>query len=313
MTTLPAAITTALQDKSVASKFSHGRFDKTLRWSAERQFAEQAIQKNPEIGGCLPATIQTALLDVAYSGLSLAPSLAHAYLIPYGEVCSFAPGYRGLLHLAYKAGTVKSVQVNLVHEHDPEFQVWTDENGRHLRHIENQRGNPGEVTHAYCIANLMAGGPPIIEVMNKQALADVEAAASKRNRKGGMVWRSVFRPEMCKKAVIRRASKLWPKDDGGMMQHMMQVSDQHDGLQFESVQADTAAPEQELCLTLDEQTSLNDILLENGIQPDVAPNWLSRYAKAVGYSSIENVPARLFEQAKADLNARSKEAVSGTK
>jgi len=311
MTNLPALLTEALQDRKLASRFSHGRFDKTMKVAAERQFAEQAIIKNPEIAACLPASIQTAMLDVAYSGLSLAPSLSHAYLIPYGPICTFAPGYRGLLHLAYKSGAVKSVQVNLVHEHDPEFQVWSDEHGRHLRHIENQRGSPGRVTHAYCIANLTAGGPAIIEVMNEQQLSDVEQAAIKR-KKGGMVWRGPFRDEMCKKAVIRRASKLWPKDDGGIMQHMMQVSDQHDGAHFEET-PDKEPPEQELCITLDQETALNDVVIENGIAPDVAPQWLARYAKSRGYSSIENMPARLYDDAYAALDARSKEAVSGTK
>ena len=127
-----------------------------------------------------------------------------------------------------------------------------------------------------------------------------------------MVWRGPFRSEMCKKAVIRRGSKLWPKDDGGVMQHMMQVSDLHDGMSFESlVETDQNPPEQELCLNLDQQMILNDVLLENGVAPDAAPEWLSRYARAVGYSSIENLPARLFDEAKAALSDRAS-AASGT-
>jgi len=310
MSNLPAPIIEALKDKSVASRFTAGRYDKALKWSAERQFAEQAITKNPELLKCSMASIQQALLDVAYSGLSLSPSMAHGYLIPYGEQCSFAPGYRGLLHLAFKAGTVKSVQVNLVYDGDPEFHVWTDETGRHIKHVENQRGKRGEVSHAYCLANLTAGGPPIIEVMNREQLKAVEAAASARNRKGGMVWRSAFREEMCKKAVLRRASKFWPKDSGGLIEHMMSVSDKFDGIDFNDIEQDRDPPEQELCISLDQQTMLQDTLIEHGIPPDAAPTWLSHYAKAKGYSSADNLPARLFDEAKAFLIERAKKAAS---
>ena len=304
---LPATIQGALAEKSLASKFTHGRFDKGLKFSAERQFAGQLIQRNDKLARCTPESIATALLDVSYSGLSLAPSLGHAYLIPYGQQCQFQPGYRGLLHLAYKAGTIKSVQVNLVHEHDPEFHVWTDETGRHIKHVENQRGKPGDVTHAYCIAFLSSGGPPMIEVMNRQQLDRVRAAAE-RKPGGGAVWK-VWPEEMMKKSVLRRASKFWPKDDGGVMEHMMATADRHSFIDFDNeVEQDAEPPEQELCVSLDQITALTDILLEYGVSPDSAPNWLRRYAEAKGYSSIENLPARLYDEASAFLRDRAKQA-----
>lgn len=116
-----------------------------------------------------------------------------------------------------------------------------------------------------------------------------------------------------KKAVIRRASKFWPKDSGGLIEHMISTADRHSFINFDDVPEDAEPPEQELCLNLDQLTVLNDTLLENGIQADVAPEWLRRYAMALGYSSIENVPARLFEQARQDLDDRSKAAVSGSR
>jgi phage RecT family recombinase len=293
---LPVVQTTLYgsDSKALASKFNAGRFDKDLKWSAERQFAEQALIKNPELQRCTSHSLQTAMLDVAYSGLSLSPSLAHAYLIPYGNQCSFHPGYRGMLHMAYKAGTIKSVQVNLVRDSDPEFQVWTDETGRHIRHVENQRSKQGKVTHAYCIAFLTAGGPPMIEVMGRADLNQAEAAASKRNKKGGMVWRQ-WPDEMCKKTVIRRASKFWPKDNGGLLERMMETSDRFDPIDFpESLDSD--APEQELCVTLDQVTALTDTLTERGIPPTAAPDWLRRYAQSKGFNSIENMPARLYDE-----------------
>lgn len=302
-TNLPARLNDALygsESKSIASRFNAGRFDKSLKWAAERQFAEQAMIKNEALMRCTPESIQGALLDVAYSGLSLSPVLAHGYLIPYGQTCSFAPGYRGLMHMAFKAGTVKSVQVNLVHQNDPTFRVWTDEHGRHLQHDENLRGGKrGEVTHAYCITNLTAGGPAIIEVMGRADLDAARSASQKRNKRGGAVW-STWPEEMMKKCVIRRASKHWPKDDGGILRHMMEVSDKYDSIDF-APDPDEAPAEAELCMSADMNTVLTDLLLDRGIAPTVAPEWLRRWAQSKGYASIDDTPARLFEEAQAAL------------
>lgn len=316
MSNLPTVITEALENKSLASRFSHGRFFKDMKWAAERQFALQIIGKSPKLQQCNPETVATSMLDVAFSGLSLSPSLAHGYLIPYGSVCTFSPGYRGLMHLAYKAGTLKSAQVNLVYSNDIEFRVWTDEDGRHIMHREAVRAEKrGDITHAYSLANLMSGPPTMIEVMGPEQLAAVEWAATHKpggdlKPDGGMVWKGPFRSEMCRKAVFRRQSKFLPKDDGGYMEHMMSVADRFDGNSFDEVEPDTEAPEQELCVSLDQITELNDLLLEHGIKPDVVPVWLGRYAKAIGYSSIENMPARLFAEAKRALSKRVDEVVA---
>ena len=285
--------------KALASRFNAGRFDKDLKWAAERQFASQIVAANEKLQLCTPESLQGALLDVAYSGLSLSPTLAHAYLIPYGKTCKFSPGYRGLMHMAFKAGTVKSVQVNLVYQQDPTFKVWTDENGRHIQHEENQRGKRGNVTHAYCICHLTAGGPPLIEVMSRADLDNIKAAATRRPG-GGAVWKQ-WPEEMMKKSVIRRASKHWPKDAGGMIEHMMQVSDRHDPVNF-APSPDQPPPEAELCMNMDQYTELHDLLLERGISPNDAPEWLRRWAQSKGYATFEDAPGRLFDEAKKTMN-----------
>lgn len=310
---LPAVANQALygsDSKSLASRFTAGRFDKDLKWAAERQFAIQAIEKNPKLGQCTAESIAGALLDCAYSGLSLSPALAHAYLVPYGTTCTFSPGYRGLLHMGFKAGTIKSVQVNLVYKNDPTFKIWSDEHGRHLQHEENTRGNAGEVTHAYCVTHLTAGGPALIEVMTRAQLNAVRAQAE-RKPGGGMVWRGPFVEEMMKKAVIRRASKHWPKDNGGILQHMLEVSDRHDPVDF-SPDPDEPTPEAELCMNTDQYTALYDYVLERGITAQDAPEWLRRWAQSKGYASIEDTPARLFDEAKQTLKDRLDERTART-
>jgi recombination protein RecT len=294
------------ESKSLASRFNSGRFDKDMKWAAERSFALQAINKNEQLQRCSTESIQSAMLDVAYSGLTLAPSLAHGYLIPYGNTCTFSPGYRGLMHMGFKAGTVKSIQVNLACRNDTIFRVWTDERGRHLQHEENM-GKRGEVTHAYCICNLTAGGPPIIEVMGRADLDAVRSAS--KDKRTGSVW-NIWPAEMMKKAVIRRASKFWPKDNGGLIQHMMEVSDRHD-VEF-SPSPDETPSEAELCMTDDMNTELNDVLVNRGISATAAPEWLRRWAQSKGYASISDTPGRLFEEAKKTLIERLDERDQST-
>lgn len=290
----------AMKDKRLTSQFARGRFDDNMQVAAERQFAIQMLQKTEQLQRCTPESVAVSLLDASYSGLSLSPSLAHAYLIPYGDQCSFAPGYRGLMHLAYRAGTIKSVQVNLVYSHDPVFQVWTDEHGRHIRHEESRADNRGDVTHAYCIAYPTIGGPPIVEVMNGQQLRAIESAAKSRP-KGGMVWRGPFRDEMCKKAVIRRASKFWPKDGGGALQHMMEVSDKYDSVDFSAVAPDDVEIEQEICMSADQVAELDGKLQDHGVPATVTGQWMQRYAERLGYAGMDFVPGRLHKQAEKEL------------
>src|SRR5688572_28390668 len=89
-------------DKKLVSTFIANRHDAALKWRSELQYAVRAIQNNEQLRECDPDTIKLALLEVAYSGLSLAPSLGHGYLIPYKRTCTFSPGYKGILHLCYK-------------------------------------------------------------------------------------------------------------------------------------------------------------------------------------------------------------------
>ena len=75
----------ALQGKSLASRWNHNRTDKQLRYAAQRSFALQLVQASEGLRKCTPQSIQNCFLDIAYIGLTLAPSQSLVYLIPYGD------------------------------------------------------------------------------------------------------------------------------------------------------------------------------------------------------------------------------------
>lgn len=213
---------TALTDRSLVSRFNRNRdTDHQVKIQAQRSYALQIIQGNEKLRECTPQSVANAMLDVAYSGLSLSPTLAQLYLIPYGNVCTLSFGYRGLEQLAYRTGVVKLIQAALVRQNDTLFKVGTNEHGRYVLH-EEATSERGEVTHAYCVATFDSGLRHV-EVMDADELKAVEEAASKRNRKGGAVWRGPFKGEMQKKAVIRRAWKHWPQDDAGKLERAQRV------------------------------------------------------------------------------------------
>lgn len=289
-------------DRSLSSQFTGNRWDRQMKWTAERQYALQRIRASEELQACDPESVAVALLDVAFSGLSLSPRLAHAYLIPYGDVCTFSPGYRGLEYLVLRAGTVMSIQTNLVYSQDPQFEVWTDEAGTHLLHREHRgKRDVGDITDAYCLARYRGGGHHVERMMRRQLEAVREAATSRR--RGGMVWRGPFKEEMYKKAVVRRGSKHWPMDDGDQMRHAHEVMGRYDAVDF----TDEPAPEpqaQELLINEDQHSELHAALVEGGLESKEADRWLQMKAEALGLRSIRDLPARLAAETKGSLTAR---------
>ena len=212
-----------LTDRSLASRFNAGRVDKTVKFSAQRSFALQIIQGSERLRECSPQSIHNCLLDVAFTGLTLSPNQSQLYLIPYKGICSLSIGYRGMEQMAYRSKVIVLIQAVLVRENDPVFAVGTGPDGRYIMH-EEARKDRGEVTHAYCIAQFR-NGKQHTEVMDLDDLLAVEASASKKNPKGGAVWRGPFRGEMQKKAVVRRAWKHWPQDQDGRLEQAQAIMD----------------------------------------------------------------------------------------
>src|SRR5262249_39651573 len=89
------------------------------------------VQTNPDILACSFATIWNSCMRACRDGLL--PDGREGALVPYKDKCSWIPMYHGLLLNFQKSNMFKSVAADVVHEGD-EFDYWTDENGRHLKH-----------------------------------------------------------------------------------------------------------------------------------------------------------------------------------
>ncbi len=273
-----------LTDRSLISRFSSGRADKSVKFTAERSYVLQLLQTSEKLRKCTPQSIQSAMLDVAFSGLTLSPTQKLLYLIPYGEQCQLLIGYRGLEQLAYRTGVINSIQAVLVKKNDPVFRVgMTPEGVRFVAH-EEARDDRGEVTHSYCIAIFTNGGRHV-EVMDRADLEAVQEAATKSrdpNKPGGAVWRSKFRGEMQKKAVIRRAWKHWPQDTDGRLERAQKVLDTLEPITFEG--------EAVRVLSQMQVGTLTDMCAEYGFNTDTL-------CRAFGLASLSLMPEGKYEEA----------------
>lgn len=298
----------AFSDKALPSRFNGNRFDKAMKWGAEKEYALQLFKKNPTLLDCTPESIRVAMMEVAWSGMSLAPSLAHAYLIPWKDTerhvieVAFTPGYRGLAYMAQKGGAVTGIDCARVFEQD-RFRVYTENNRRVIEHEENWKViNRGKLIAVWCIAHL-ASGEDRVEVTPLEIILAAEKAASIRNPKGGAVWRGAFRDQMELKVAIRRCLKLVPADAEGWLERGLAAVDKSDAIDF-GPPATEAPPAQSVVINDLQVRELHAALTDRGMASDEASKWLAGLADAYSIRKIDDLPVADFDEAKARLIAR---------
>lgn len=303
-----AVLDDALNDRALPSRFNGNRFDKEMRWAAEKEYARQVIGANPQLQDCSPESIRLSMLEVAWSGMSLAPSTAHAYLIPYFNEalkvreCTFKPGYRGLAYAAMQGGAVSDLNAARVFSQD-KFRVYTENNRRIVDHEEDWKiTNRGKVIAVWAIAKLPSGGERV-EVTPWEIIEAAEAAAKAKNPKGGFAWKGKFRDQMEMKVAIRRVLKLVPGDAKGWLQHGLEVVDKHEGIDFSRAEAE-APGTAELIVSDAQVLELEAALTDHNVTGKRATAWLEAAANYYNTTNIRDLPAKYFDDAKARLIAR---------
>ena len=188
---------------------------KLVTWAEESQFASQAIQKSNKLAQCQVSTVQNAIINVAAIGLTLNPSLGYAYLVPESvkhkidnrdtwiNECSLRVSFKGLLKIATDSGSIKWVKAEVVKESDT-FNYHGP--CKMPEHIMQPFGNRGNTVGVYCVAKTH-DGDILVDVMDSLEITKIRSAAKTK-----YVW-DTWPDEMAKKAIIKRASKQWPKTD----------------------------------------------------------------------------------------------------
>lgn len=188
---------------------SHG---KHVTWAEECQFAIQALQKNEKLAQCIPLTVQNAIVNVAAVGLTLNPALGYAYLVPepvkqldnqWRQECMLRVSFKGLLKIATDSGSILLCKAEIVKEKDDFVYTGAFSLPEHkMKPFEDR----GKTVGVYCAAKTHQGDW-IVDVMGMDEVNKIKEKAKTKT-----VW-TEWEDEMIKKAIIKRASKQWPKTD----------------------------------------------------------------------------------------------------
>ena len=199
---------------------------KLVLWKAESQFAIQAIQGNKYLAECAPYTVQNAVINVASVGLTLNPADGYAYLVPeYNKAtnqkeCQLRISFKGLVKVATDSGAISWVKAEIVKEKDVFKYLGVS---KEPTHEMEPFGDRGETVGVYCVAKTN-DGEYLVDTMPKVEIDQIRSCA-----KFDTVWKQWY-DEMAKKAIIKRASKQWPRTDkSGVMNAAVAVINETEG------------------------------------------------------------------------------------
>ncbi len=177
-----------------------------------------SVLKTPKLLQCTTESLMNAVMQCAQLGLE--PILGRAYLIPYKNnkkpgkplECEFQPGYQGLVDLAERSGKIETVKAHVVYEND-EFEIEYGLDER-LIHKPKMDGNRGKPIGSYTVWTRKTG----VKTYTFMLLADIyrdfrsKSVAYNyaiRDKRTDTPWIE-NEPEMLKKSLVKRHSKLEP-------------------------------------------------------------------------------------------------------
>lgn len=164
-----------------------------------------ACTQQPKLYECTPASVIRALQQSATLGLEINGPLGHAYLVPYGRECQLIPGYKGLIFLAVRTGSIRSADVRLVYKGEHfEVDFGTDAKIVHRPSFTGSR-REDDIVAAYVVFT-MPDGEKKFEVMS---LEEIVAVRKRSRASGNGPWVTDF-GEMSKKTVVKRGLKTVP-------------------------------------------------------------------------------------------------------
>lgn len=215
-----------------------------LDWQAEALYALQACENNPFLGDIAkknPLTIRMSVVNVALIGLSLNPAMQLAFLVPRDGRIILDISYRGLIKLATDTGSILWAKAELVYEKDQFEYRGPAQTPHHV--CDPFSTERGEFRGAYCIAKTV-DGEILVEVMSAADIFKARDQSPAYAKKKSGPWVEWF-AEMCKKVVIKRASKTWPRTDRRLHEAIRYLNEEAgEGFVEPRASAPVADPEQ---------------------------------------------------------------------
>lgn len=168
-----------------------------------------AMTTQPLLQKCDVASILKAVMECAQLGLEPDGILGYAYMIPYHNKkrgcyeAKMIPGYRGYLALARRSGQLRSLDVDVICEHDKfTYQKGTMPTLVHVPPLDKPRG---KAIGAYACARLADGGVQF-EVLPMERIEKIRQS-SRAGDEGP--WHTHW-DAMAIKTAIRQLAKYLP-------------------------------------------------------------------------------------------------------
>lgn len=187
-----------------------------LNFEVEAGFAVQQLEANDYLLSVAMGNRQSvinAVTNVAAIGISLNPARKQAYLVPRDKKVCLDISYIGLVDLATQSGSIVWAKSELVYAADS-FQM--GEPGTMPKHMFNPFSKDrGEVIGAYVVVKTPSGE----YLCDAMSIDEINAIRDRSSAWKAYKSKNVSCPwvtdpgEMGKKTVIKRASKLWPKNE----------------------------------------------------------------------------------------------------
>ena len=124
------------------------------------RLALTAFSTTPKLQECSAQSIIASIMTA--STLGLEPGVnGQGFLIPYGDNCTFVPGWKGLVDIVNRAGRA-TVWTGAVFQGD-DFEYALGDNP-FVRHRPGDEDDPGKLTHTYAVGRVNGSNHPVIEV-----------------------------------------------------------------------------------------------------------------------------------------------------
>lgn len=172
-----------------------------------RNAAIVAVQDNPAILQCEPATVMKSIRTIAAAGL--VPDGREAAIVPFSGKAQAMPMVFGLIKMARRSGDVKDIRAHIVYqnEFDQERFSYVVGDEETLKHEPILFGEKGAAVACYAIARLK-DGTIVREFMDAEQIEKIRKSSPQQRNKAqpAGIWQQ-WTDEMWKKTVIRRLCK----------------------------------------------------------------------------------------------------------
>lgn len=165
------------------------------------------IRQSPQLQRCRPESVLGAAMTCAQLGLEPGP-LGEAYLVPYGDECTFVTGYQGMIKLAFQSGQIRHIDADAVREGDHfEYAKGADPKLVHAPALSGR----GDVICYYAVASFVQGGHVAVVLSPEDVAKTRDRAPSARAKSSP--WKTDF-DAMATKTCVRRLAKFLPQSTG---------------------------------------------------------------------------------------------------